>query len=58
MKPRAPVAGALGFVPLPPVFLAVLAVLVVAYLFAVEGVKRWFYRRAATGPTPGPRAVG
>jgi P-type Mg2+ transporter len=58
LLPFSPVAGALGFVPLPPAFLAVLAVLVGAYLFAVEGVKRWFYRRAATGATPAPRAVG
>jgi Mg2+-importing ATPase len=34
-----------GFVPLPPAFLAALAVLVVCYLLLAEGVKRWFYWR-------------
>jgi magnesium-transporting ATPase (P-type) len=48
--PFSPVARVLGFVPLPPAFLAVL---VAAYLFAVEGVKRWFYRRAAASGAVG-----
>ena len=32
-------------VPLPPVFFALLAGMVVLYLLAVEAVKRRFYRR-------------
>jgi Mg2+-importing ATPase len=42
----------LGFVPPPLGFFAILAVLVAAYLVAVEGVKQWFYRRLA------PEGVG
>ena len=45
--PFTPVGGALGFVPLPPLFFAILVPLVAAYLVAVEVVKRWFYRRHA-----------
>jgi Mg2+-importing ATPase len=33
-----------GFVPLPPVFLLVLALILVAYGATAELVKRWFYR--------------
>jgi Mg2+-importing ATPase len=41
-------AGAyFGFVPPPPMFFLVLAVMVLAYLGMVEGMKRWFYRRFA-----------
>ena len=43
--PLTPVAAPFGFVPLPPSFLALVAILVGAYLLAVERVKRWFYRR-------------
>jgi Mg2+-importing ATPase len=40
------VAGSFfGFVPLPPNFLLVLAVFIVAYLVLVELLKKWFYRR-------------
>jgi hypothetical protein len=35
----------LGFTPLPPLFFAVLLVMIVSYLGLVEIVKRWFYRR-------------
>ncbi|MFI5209631.1 MAG: hypothetical protein ACHQ2E_04220, partial [Gemmatimonadales bacterium] len=37
----------LGFVPLPWGFFLALAAMVVAYLAAVEVVKRWFFRRQA-----------
>jgi Mg2+-importing ATPase len=43
--PLTPAAVPFGFVPLPPSFLALVAILVGAYLLAVERVKRWFYRR-------------
>jgi len=42
--PISPLAGALGFVGLPPLFWAALATFVVAYLAIVEVVKRWIYR--------------
>jgi Mg2+-importing ATPase len=42
-----PAAGHIGFVPLPAGFLPVLAALAASYLLAVEGAKRWFYRRFA-----------
>jgi Mg2+-importing ATPase len=45
--PLSPFAPALGFVPLPLAFFGALAGLVVVYLAAVEGVKRWFYARLA-----------
>jgi Mg2+-importing ATPase len=43
--PFSPLAGWLGFVPLPPLFFGALLAMIVAYLALVEGVKRWFYRR-------------
>jgi Mg2+-importing ATPase len=43
--PFSPLAGWLGFVPLPPLFFGALLAMTVAYLVLVEGVKRWFYRR-------------
>ena len=43
--PFTPLAGALGFAPLPPLFFAALLTMIVAYLALVEVVKRWFYRR-------------
>ncbi len=43
--PFTPLAGPLGFVPLPPLFLFLVAALVGAYLLFAEGVKRAFYRR-------------
>jgi Mg2+-importing ATPase len=42
-----PLGGAIGFAPLPPVFFAVLALLVVTYLGLVQVFKRRFY--AASG---------
>ena len=43
--PFTPLADALGFTPLPAAFFGLLGVLLVAYLFMVEGGKQWFYRR-------------
>lgn len=43
--PYSPLAGALGFEPLPMAFLAALGGMVVTYLMLVEGAKLWFYRR-------------
>jgi P-type Mg2+ transporter len=42
--PLTPMSGALGFVPPPPTFFLLLALMVALYLGAVEVVKRWFYR--------------
>src|SRR5271157_808000 len=47
--PFTPVGALFGFVPPPPLFFAVLAVLVAGYIIIVEGVKYWFYKRFA-GP--------
>jgi len=46
--PFTPVGAWLGFVPLPPEYLAALAGLTLAYLLLAEIVKRQFYRRHAT----------
>jgi Mg2+-importing ATPase len=45
LLPFTPLAGWLGFAPLPPLFFLLLAGLVVAYLCLVEVVKRHFFRR-------------
>jgi hypothetical protein len=45
--PYLPHVGVLGFVPLPPSLLLALATLTLAYVFATELLKRWFYRRFA-----------
>lgn len=38
-----------GFVPLPLRFYAYMAVIVVAYVFTADYIKRWFYRKLASG---------
>ncbi len=43
--PFSPLAGYLGFKPLPPLFFLVLAGMVLTYLLIVEQVKQWFFRR-------------
>jgi Mg2+-importing ATPase len=43
--PFTALAPYLGFTPLPIEFFGLLAVLLAAYLFMVEGAKQWFYRR-------------
>lgn len=50
--PFTPLAALLGFKPLPLAFFGLLALVVVAYLTLVEGVKRWFYRRREYGTRP------
>jgi Mg2+-importing ATPase len=45
--PFTPLGTYLGFVPPPLSFYAILAGLVLFYLFAVEIIKQWFYRRFA-----------
>jgi Mg2+-importing ATPase len=49
--PYSPLAALLGFVPLPPAYLAFIAAAVVTYLALVELTKRWLYRQAARGAT-------
>jgi Mg2+-importing ATPase len=46
--PFTPLAGYLGFEPLPPLFFLVLAGLVMLYLLIAEQVKQWFYRHYAS----------
>lgn len=45
--PFTPLAPWLGFTPLPPLFFAILVLMIVTYLGLVEIVKRRFYRRYA-----------
>ena len=47
--PFTPLAPWLGFTPLPPLFFAILVLMVATYLGLVEVVKRWFYRRYPAG---------
>ncbi|HEY1304280.1 MAG TPA: magnesium-translocating P-type ATPase [Vicinamibacterales bacterium] len=42
--PYAPFAGVFGFVPLPPVLLATIAIIAALYVVATELQKKWFYR--------------
>ena len=44
LLPYTPLRGPLGFVPLPPVFLAALLCIVVGYVGAAEVAKKYFYR--------------
>ena len=44
MAPYTPVAGILGFEPLPGLFLVAVAAIVAAYVVAAEAAKRLFYR--------------
>jgi P-type Mg2+ transporter len=45
--PFTPFSGALGFVQPPLLFFPILAGMVLCYLFAVEVIKRWFFRHLA-----------
>ncbi|GCE27692.1 magnesium-translocating P-type ATPase [Dictyobacter alpinus] len=45
--PYTPLAGTLGFTPLPPLYFLFLAGMIVGYLFLVELVKRYLMRRYA-----------
>ena len=49
--PLTPLAGTLGFTPLPWSYFIALTVLVVAYLALIEVAKGWFYG-TVTIPTP------
>lgn len=42
-----PLAGALGFVPLPPRYWLFLAIILLGYAIVTQGVKTWFFRRFA-----------
>ena len=52
--PYTPLAGMLGFVPLPLEFFAILGAMVAAYLLLVELVKRWLFRRRERRHAPAP----
>jgi P-type Mg2+ transporter len=41
-----PLAGLLGFAPLPPLFFAVLVVMTLTHLALVQVLKRWFYAKS------------
>lgn len=45
LLPYSPLAGVLGFTPLPLSTLALILAIVVVYFFSAEFAKRWFYRR-------------
>jgi len=45
--PYSPLSVPFGFVPLPPLFLTVLAVIVLTYALTAEFAKRWFYRKSS-----------
>ena len=47
LLPFTPLAAVFEFAALPPLFYAVLAGFVVAYMFLVELMKWWFYRKYA-----------
>lgn len=42
--PYTPVGATFGFVPLPPLFLALMGLIVLSYVASAELAKRWFYR--------------
>jgi Mg2+-importing ATPase len=44
--PYTPLAGVLGFTPLPPLYLGLIFLIVIVYFTAADFVKRWFYRQA------------
>jgi Mg2+-importing ATPase len=50
--PYSPLAGVLGFSPLPPLFLALLGGILLAYMLTAELVKHIFYRQMR-GPAQG-----
>ncbi|HVN30759.1 MAG TPA: magnesium-translocating P-type ATPase [Thermoanaerobaculaceae bacterium] len=51
LLPYTPLAGPLGFVPLPPLFLAFVAVVVALYVVSAEATKAVFYRHATGART-------
>jgi Mg2+-importing ATPase len=54
--PYSPVAGVLGFAPLPALFFLALVAMVVTYLVCVEAAKVWYYSRLSVKrPSPARR---
>jgi Mg2+-importing ATPase len=53
--PYSPLAGALGFVPLPRLYWAILAGMLPAYVVLTQVVKTWFNRRFAAAARPNPQ---
>ena len=47
LMPYTPLGALLGFIPLPASLLGAIALLTLTYLFVVQVVKTWFYRRHA-----------
>jgi Mg2+-importing ATPase len=45
LLPYSPLAGALGFVPLPPLYWGLLVLMLLCYLAITQAVKAWFVRR-------------
>jgi Mg2+-importing ATPase len=45
--PYTPLGTVLGFIPLPLTLLGAILLLTLTYLFLVQAVKSWFYRRHA-----------
>ncbi|WP_313545119.1 magnesium-translocating P-type ATPase [Leifsonia aquatica] len=56
--PYSPLAGVLGFSPLPVPFFLALVAMVVAYLVLVEAAKVWYYARLSRTPPPAARVRG
>ena len=53
--PYSPLAGLLGFTPLPAPFFLALVAMVVAYLILVEGAKVWYYAKLSRTAAPAER---
>jgi Mg2+-importing ATPase len=47
LLPYTPLGAVLGFIPLPLSLLGAILLLTLTYLFLVQAVKTWFYRRHA-----------
>lgn len=58
LLPATPLAGMLGFTPLPLGFFATLVGMIISYLVLIEAGKHLFYRERRTPPIRGPRAGG
>jgi len=54
--PLSPLAGVLGFSPLPSTFFLAVVAMTIAYLVLVEAVKLWFFARETTTPATHPAA--
>jgi P-type Mg2+ transporter len=50
LLPATPLGRLFGFVPLPPRFLLLLGLILVAYVLSAEAVKGWFYRNELRRP--------